>query len=280
MKMAYYPGCSLGSTAIEYDQSSRAVCSALGLDLVELEDWSCCGATSAHNLDHLLSVVLPARNIALAQPRGLDVAVPCAACFSRLRKADHTLRHDKGTRREVEEVIGFKYEGKIRVLSLLEGLVSGVGLDRIAARVVSPLRGLKVVCYYGCLMVRPPEVSGFDRVENPVMMDHLVEVLGGESLMWSYKTDCCGAGLALTNTPVVEKLVRRLAGAAREAGASAIVTACPLCQSNLEMRQDQGTKIPSFYFTELVGMALGLKEARGWLGKHLVDPGPALACQK
>ena len=115
MKLAYYPGCSLGSTAIEYDQSTRAVCADLGLSLVELEDWSCCGATSAHNLDHLLSVALPARNLALAQKNGLDVAVPCAACFSRLRKADHTMRHDESARGEIEAIIDFKYEGQVQI---------------------------------------------------------------------------------------------------------------------------------------------------------------------
>lgn len=277
MKMAYYPGCSLESTAKEYNHSSRSVCAALGLELVELEDWSCCGATSAHNLDHRLAAALPARNIALAQEKGLDVAVPCAACFSRLRKADYLLRHNEGVRRELEEIVEFKYEGKIKILSLLEALVTRVGFEHIAGKVIKPLRGLKVVSYYGCLMVRPPEVRGFDGAENPEMLDRLVAILGGEPLKWSYKTECCGASLSLTNTSVVEGAVARLVDAAREAGASVIVTACPLCQSNLEMRQKKDRDImPSFYFTELVGLTLGLDEAQGWLAKHLIDPAPVL----
>lgn len=277
MRLAYYPGCSLESTAQEYDLSFRSICSALDLELEELEDWNCCGATSAHNLNQKLAVSLPARNIALAQNKSLDVAVPCAACFSRLRKADWLLRHRRETRRELEDIVDFKYEGKIQVLSILEVLGDRVGFERIAAKVVKPLTGLKVVCYYGCLLVRPREVQGFDTVEHPQTLDRLVTALGGKPLNWSYKTECCGASLSLTNNAVVERLVARLVGAAREAGASAIVTACPLCQTNLEMRQKKdGPKIPSLYITELLGLALGLQDARRWLAKHLNNPTPLL----
>jgi heterodisulfide reductase subunit B len=271
MKLAYYPGCSLESTAKEYDQSSRSVCAALDLELLELEDWSCCGSTSAHNLNHALATALPARNIALAQKNGLDVTVPCAACFARLRKADYMMRYDQEARRQIEEIVGFKYKGEIRIISLVEAMVDKVGLDSISSNVVKPLDGLKVACYYGCLMVRPPEVQGFDSVENPVMLDNLVNSLGAQAVKWSYKTECCGASLSLTNTNVVQGAVARIVNAAREAGAAAIVTSCPMCQSNLEMRQGSD-KMPSFYFTELMGLAFGLNEAQGWLGKHLIDP--------
>ncbi|MFZ5632415.1 MAG: CoB--CoM heterodisulfide reductase iron-sulfur subunit B family protein [Bacillota bacterium] len=272
MKLAYYPGCSLEATAREYDQSSRAVCRELGLQLEELEDWNCCGSTSAHNLNHTLAAALAARNIALAQKSGLDVAIPCAACFARLRKADHLLRQGGETKEELEDLVEFKYTGQVAVISLLEAVVARAGLDRIKEKVTRPLKGLKVACYYGCLMVRPPEVRGFDRVENPEMLDRLMEALGAEVKQWSYKTECCGAGLSLTRSEVVEGLVGRLAGAARAAGAGALVTACPLCQSNLEMRQKGGEKLPSFYFTELMGIAMGLPGAEGWLAKHLNDP--------
>lgn len=272
-KVAYYPGCSLEATGKEYDLSTKAVCVALGLELAELEDWSCCGATSAHNLDHLLSMALPARNIALAQGMSLDVAVPCAACFSRLKKADYVLQNNEGMRKQIEQTAGFVYNGSSRVMSLLETLISIVGLETIKEKVTKPLGDLPVVCYYGCLLVRPPEVAGFDRVEHPVMMDRLVEVLGGKPLNWSYKTECCGASLALTNTSVVEGLVGRITEAAKEAGAAVIVTACPLCQSNLEMRQSRGVRtIPALYYTELMGLAMGLDSAVGWLEKHLIDP--------
>lgn len=271
MKLAYYPGCSLEATAREYDQSARAVCRELGLQLEELEDWSCCGSSSAHNLNHLLAAALAARNIALAQKSGLDVAVPCAACFARLRKADHLLRQGGEIKEELEELVEFEYTGQVAVISLLEAVVSRVGLSGLKEKVTRPLEGLRVACYYGCLMVRPPEVRGFDRVENPEMLDRLMEALGADVKQWSYKTECCGAGLSLTRPEVVEGLVGRLTGAARAAGAEALVTACPLCQNNLEMRQKGEERMPSFYFTELVGIAMGLPEAAGWTAKHLND---------
>ncbi len=272
-EILYYPGCSLESTGKEFDLSSRAVCAALGLKLTEIDDWSCCGATSAHNMDQLLSLALPARNLALAQETGLDIAVPCAACYSRLKTADHVLRNNQELRGEIESVTGFTFKGQSNVLSMLEAMVSIVGLDAIKQKVVKHLNELPVVCYYGCLLVRPPEVTRFDRAEYPQVMDRLVEALGAKPLTWSYKTECCGASLSLTNAGMVEKLVGRITKAAKEAGASAIITACPLCQSNLEMRQPRGEQaIPSLYFTELMGLAMGLAEARSWLGKHLVSP--------
>ncbi len=272
-RVAYYPGCSLEATGKEYDLSTRAVCAALGLELAELEDWSCCGATSAHNLDHLLSVALPARNIALAQGMGLDLAVPCAACYSRLKKADYLLQSDANMRKHIEDTAEFKYQGSSKVMSLVETLISMVGLERIAGKVTRQLNGLPVVCYYGCLLVRPPEVAGFDRVEHPMVIDQLMEALGARPLTWSYKTECCGASLVLTNANVVKGLVGRIVEAAREAGATAIVTACPLCQSNLEMRQPKNKQaVPALYFTELMGLAMGLDGAAGWLNKHLIEP--------
>lgn len=272
MKMSYYPGCSLEATAREYDQSTRAVCRELGIDLVELEDWSCCGSTSAHNINHLLAAALAARNIALAQRAGMDVAVPCAACFARLRKADHILKNGGEMKRELEELAGFEYTGQVGVISLLEAVIERAGIERIKKKIKTPLKNLKVVCYYGCLMVRPPETSGFDRSENPEMLDGLMECLGADVKLWSCKTECCGASHSLTRVEVVEGLVARLIDFAREAGAEAVVTACPLCQSNIEMRQRGENKLPSFYFTEMVGLALGLTGAKEWLGRHINNP--------
>lgn len=272
MKLTYYPGCSLDATAREYDQSSRAVCRELGLELEELDDWNCCGSSSAHNINHILASALSARNIALAQRAGVDIAVPCAACFARLRKADQVLKTGGEAKEELEEIVNFKYTGEVGIISLLEAIVERAGLENIRNKVKRPLTGLNVVCYYGCLMVRPPEVRGFDRVENPMNLDMLLENLGATVHQWSYKTDCCGASLSLTRVEVVEELVARLTRAAREAGAEAIVTACPLCQSNLEMRQKGDDKLPSFYFTELLGLSMDLPDAMGWMRKHINSP--------
>ncbi len=272
----YYPGCSLESTACEYDASVRAVFNALEVQLLELEEWNCCGASSAHSVNPLLALALPARNLALAQPLGKDLVMPCAACFNRHKSADYELRHDPQRRKELEEIVGFSYQGNITVRPLLEVLTCGVGFERIRQQVRQPLRGLKAVGYYGCLLVRPPEVTQFENPENPRLMNELLDTLGAEPIEWSYATECCGGGLSLTKSSVAARLVNRLVERAREAGAAAIVTSCPLCQINLEMRQSGGSKMPVFYFTELMGLAFGLDEAENWWSKHLIDPRPLL----
>ncbi len=266
----------MGSTAKEYDMSARVACQALGIELVELKDWVCCGATSAHSTNHLLSVALPSRNVALAQEAGMDLAIPCSACYSRVKKADYVLRNNDDMRQEIENIVDFKYNGSSNVVSLLE-VVSQLDTKAITEKVQKPLKGLKVVCFYGCLLVRPPEVTQFDNTENPMSMDKIVKALGAETIQWSYKTDCCGANLGLTSTKVVQGMVKRLIDAAKEVEAMAIVTACPLCQSNLEMRREErGTDLPAFFFTELIGLALGLPDTKKWFNLHLVNPNPLL----
>ncbi|MGB9802267.1 CoB--CoM heterodisulfide reductase iron-sulfur subunit B family protein [Desulfofundulus sp.] len=276
MKFFYYPGCSLEATAKEYDHSVRSVCQNLGIELVESEDWCCCGSSAAHSLNKLLSIALPAHNIALAQKAGADIVAPCSACFNRLKRADKVLREDGEIRQRVEETVEFKYTGTINVYSLLEALVSIYGLDKIAARVKKPLNGMKVVCYYGCMLVRPPEVTNFDRPENPQSMDNLMKKLGAEVKMWSYKTECCGAHQGVVNEKLTTRLVGNLLEMAMEAGAQALVTSCPLCQANIEMRRNQVQDLPSFYFTELIEIALGVPVEKIWFKKHLVNPLPLL----
>ncbi len=279
MEFSYYPGCSLHATGLEYDQSTRAVFSALGVTLVELEKWVCCGASSAHSTSGDLAVNLPAINLALAQAANHgDLLAPCAACYNRSKAADHALRHgDAAQRQAVEAAVGFHYTGAVRVKNPLEVVVDEIGLDTLRGKVRRPLAGLKVVSYYGCLLVRPPHIMQFDQPEHPVVMNRILQALGADVKEWSYAVDCCGGSGALPRTDIGRKLVSRLAGAAREAGAEALVTACPLCQMNLEMRQTQSPGVPSFYFTELMGVALGLPEAGTWWGKHLIAPTPVLA---
>ncbi|SHI76650.1 CoB--CoM heterodisulfide reductase iron-sulfur subunit B family protein [Desulfofundulus thermosubterraneus] len=276
MQYSYYPGCSLEATGVEYNLSTRAVAGALGLELVELPGWTCCGSSSAHAVNKDLALGLAAHNIALAQEQGRDLVVPCSACYTRLSKADHEMRHDPEERARGEMLAGFSYTGEIQIYSFLEVVRVQVGMERVAQTVRRPLTGLKLACYYGCLLVRPPEVRPFDRAEDPTSLDELAAALGAEPVPWCYKTTCCGAGLSLTRPEVVEQLVARLLSAAREAGADALVSACPLCQNNLEMRRPAQEDIPVFYFTELMGLAFGLGEAPGWLKKHLVDPFPLL----
>ena len=277
MELAYYPGCSLEATAKEYNLSTKVICKALGITLRELDDWVCCGATSAHSTSQMLALTLPAHNIAKAQELGLDVAIPCAACFNRMKKTEHALKTNEKKRAQIEKTVGFQFTGKVQSISMLEAIAGRFGVKAVAEKVVKPLEGLKVACYYGCLLVRPPQIITFDDPENPMSMDHLVKALGAEPVKWSYKTDCCGASLSLTATDHVVSWVTKIINMAEEAGAQALVTACPLCQSNLEMRRKERLKgMPAFYFTELIGLALDLPETNTWLGKHLIDPKPLL----
>ena len=277
MSYSFYPGCSAHSTGLEYGLSTLATFKHLGLELEELTEWNCCGASSAHALGrHILSLALPARNLAIAQEAGRDLVTSCAACFSRLKNTDHTLRNDPEVRDEVESVVGFNYTGDVTVRPALAVLHEDCGLEKITAHVQRPLTGLKVVTYYGCLLVRPPEVTQFDDPDDPQVMTELLQAVGAEVKPWSYATDCCGAGLSLSRSDVVYSLVDRLAERAREAGADAMATACPLCQLNLEMRQSSKSKMPVFFFTELLALAFGLPEVKNWWTKHLIDPRPLL----
>ena len=276
MKVSYYPGCSLHATGREYDESVKAVSNALGIELDELDDWSCCGASSAHMTNFKLSVALPARDIIAAEKRGLDVMVPCAACFNRFKSAQHHLNTDDKLRGEIEGMIGASYEGTLNVRNPIDIIYTDIGRDRLGSLVTKKLAGLKPVSYYGCLLLRPPEVCGFDDYENPIMLDGLMDSLGAESRPWSYKTDCCGGSLTLGKTEIVVRLVDKLMTMAREAGANCLVTACPVCFANLDTRASKDTVIPAFYFTELIALALGLEGTDSWFGRHNVDPRPLL----
>jgi heterodisulfide reductase subunit B len=273
MEYAYYPGCSLHATGIEYDESTRAVFRALDVGLTELDDWNCCGASSGHNLSAFAALALPARNIALAQKTNLDILAPCAACFNRLKVAEHALKTDRARRDKIESTLGFEYSGSTRVRNPLDLIVNEIGLARVRALVQHRLGEMRVVSYYGCLLVRPPKVVEFDDPDHPCLLDKLLAALGAEPIDWAFATGCCGGSLSLTRPRIVTRLVSDLVAHAREVGAQALVTACPLCQMNLEMRQDgKGPKMPVIYFTEVIGLALGLRESAGWWSKHLIDP--------
>jgi heterodisulfide reductase subunit B len=271
MEVSYYPGCSLEGTAADYAASIAAVTPLLGVELAELEDWNCCGASAAHSLNHLLSFELPARNLELAQKAGRDLVVPCALCFNRLKAAE------KERQRRDEVPGGFK------IWDLLDFLAQEPFLAILKEKVTRPLTGLKTVGYYGCLSSRPPAITDKAEWENPKEMERLLQALQAEPLDWSYKTDCCGAGLAVARPDLIDTLVSRLYDRALAAGAECFVVACQMCQANLDMTQGRISKklgkdyyLPVFYFTELIGLALGHPEAANWLSRHLVDPRPLL----
>lgn len=280
MKYAYFPGCSLHSTAKEYDLSTKAVADTLGIELIEIPDWICCGATPAHITMHLLSLALPVKNLIQARKMGsYEVITCCAACFSRLKIANHFMANDPVHGERVSEIVGEPYKGEVKVRHFLDVLINVYGLKNLSQRVIKKLDKLRVACYYGCLLTRPPEITQLDDLEEPHLMDDLMEVLGVGVVNWPYKTECCGASFSLTKTEIVLKLSCDILQMAQDEGAQVIVVACPLCQSNLDLRQSMINKrfaknfnIPILYFTQLVGLALGLDPRKLGLNKHIVNP--------
>lgn len=270
--VAYYPGCSLSSTAPEFDRSTRAVCEALDIAIIEPEGWACCGGSVAHRADPAAAVDLPTENLSLIERSGFsEVTMPCAGCFSRHRFAQADGRGNGSAGRSGEPAV--------RVRSLLETILDHAGTDLVAARVQRPLTDLGVVCYYGCLLSRPPAVTGAEAPEDPTEMDRILAALGARVVDWSYKTSCCGAIHSLVRKEIVLTLGRRLIEHARAAGADAIAVACPLCHANLDARQaqmDVDRPMPVLFFTQLMAVALGLRPEAAALEKNLVDPRPLL----
>lgn len=277
-KYAYFPGCSQEGTSAEYNHSTQAVFERFGVRFEEIPDWNCCGSSSAHNVNHDLALALSLRNLSLAEPQGLDVVTPCASCYNRLKVAETSVAEDPELRKKLGSIIEMDFNGGIKTLNTLDLIEEHLTPAAVAAKITRKLTGLKVVCYYGCLTVRPAKKLKVANPDNPTSMDTLMESLGAESKFWAFKTDCCGAGHTLARADIVVTLVGKLLEMAREAGADAVVTACPMCFNNLDMRRDAGNAngLPVFFFTELLGHAMGMEETKGWFGKHLTSPLPLL----
>lgn len=278
-EVSYYPGCSLHGTAKEYDESIQGVSGLLDIRLHELENWTCCGASSAHSLDETLAVALPARNLAIAERNDRELLVPCVACYHRFKMTEKEAK-------DHPENLNSAYKGNVSIRYALDFFSEKRIMEELKGKIVKPLTGLKVVCYYGCLPVRPPKLTSVIDYENPDHMDRLMEILGVEPIPWSYKTDCCGASLVMTRTDIIRKLTGRLLSMALEAEADCIVTGCSMCQSNLDTRQGEIKKngggrydIPVLYFTELMGLAFGHKDAKKWLGRHVTSPMKVLSAK-
>lgn len=278
MRLAYYPGCSLDGTSIEYGMSTHRMAKLLGIDLWEIPDWNCCGASSAHQTNHLLALSLPARNLAIAEKEGLDVLAPCAACYSRMRASENEVRVSSKTRSQVEEAIGMPYQATHDTVSVLELLADRYGLDNLASKVTNPLKGMTPACYYGCLLVRPVGITGFDDPEDPQSMDKIMQTLGASPVDWAFKSECCGAGLGVTQTDICLEMTYRILKNAKEMGADSIVTVCPVCHLNLDMRQKTIEKkyqtefnLPVYYVTELVAIACGDKPPTVGTNRHFVE---------
>ena len=280
-RIGYYRSCSLNASSNDYARSLEMCFSRLGTQLVPINDWNCCGASSAHSTSELLGLALPARNLALAEQQGLaTLLVPCSACYTRMLTAAEKIRKNNDLAAEINEVIApLRYMGTVQVKNILEILWTEVGTDEIIHAKEHDLGGMKVVCYYGCYLTRTPGVDCFDNRENPQSMEGLLRMVGAAPLDWPFKTDCCGAGFALIDAPVSVQLCEKMVDMAHELGAEAIVTTCPLCQTNLDVNQDRLRSektvpyhIPVFYVTDLIGLAAGCALGNKQWRKRFVDP--------
>jgi heterodisulfide reductase subunit B len=279
MRYHYYPGCSLKGTGRAYEESLLAVFERLGIELHEIEDWNCCGATAYMSVDESKALTLAARNLALAEQQdGWDgIVAPCSGCYLVLNKTRHRIEEypkiGESVRRSLKQ-IGLNYEGRLDIRHPLDVLFHDVGLEAIAARVVRPLKGIKVAPYYGCQIVRP--YSTFDDQTNPVVMDRLLEALGATVVPYPLKTKCCGGSMTGTLPDIGLRLTYILLGEALKRGADVVATVCPLCQFNLDAYQDKvasqygPVEIPVVYITQLVGLALGLEPKELGLQRNIV----------
>ncbi len=278
MQVGYYPGCSLESSAKEFDLSIRAMFQAMGVSLKEIPDWNCCGASAAHYLNEELAKALPYRNLIKAEEAGLGQLIsPCPACYSHLKHVHEEVVQNSHLARRLQTIVGKGYQKGVASKHFLEFLKEDIGLERLKECLRTSLKGLKVASYYGCL-TRLPGVK-LDDLENPVIMDEIVEVLRGEPLEWSYKTECCGASLSVTRTEIALRLVNRILEGAQEKGADCIVVVCPLCQSNLDTRQGDINRtygnsyhIPVLYLSQLIGVAQGLGFSPLGMDRLIINP--------
>ncbi len=276
MQIGYFPGCSLQGSSREFEQSLKAVAGKLGVSLAEVPDWNCCGASAAHNLNHELALALPTRILVQAEKNGLEeILVPCAACYSRLASTVHELRTHPSVRRHLADVLGAEYCGKAHPINILDFL-GRFFQDGHGPEVTHPF-ACKVACYYGCLLVRPAEIVGATRSEDPQAMDLLMSGIGAEPIDWAFKVECCGAGLTIPRPDLVAQLSGRILEDAISRGAEMIVLACPMCHANLDMRRGDIERvtgrrfsIPAIYITQAIAFALGVPASELGFNRHLV----------
>ncbi|MCL2474745.1 MAG: CoB--CoM heterodisulfide reductase iron-sulfur subunit B family protein [Chloroflexi bacterium] len=279
MKIAYYESCSLPAMGKEYDQSIRFCCDKLGTELVKIEDWMCCGSTVTHHNSRLLSAALPMRNLMAVEKMELDaVIVPCSACYARFKNAQHEFYGDEKMRRDIEEVLGYKFNKKIDVLHPLEFFSTPEMLAKIEAFEKCKIEKVKIASYYGCLLVRPPHIVGFnDNTEYPMTMDNILRAAGYKTIDWSYKTECCGGYFTTMRPDIVKSMSEKIFDNALACGAGIIANPCIFCQTNLDTRQKAieqaaGKKyaMPVVYFTQLLGMALGASGEQMHFKTHFI----------
>ncbi len=276
MNICYYPGCALHGSSNDYEQSLRACFGALDVQLQEIKDWICCGATAAHALNHKLSLALPARNLALAERDGFkQLFAPCPLCSMQLLKVKKAVTQSD-MRQELSQIVEAEVRGDGEVLNLIQ-LFENVGLDRLKSAVKTPLKSITAACYYGCLLTRPPDVVHFDDFEQPKSMETVLAALGAKTVDWNYKTECCGAGMTMASEDTVLELAHKILSNAAQHGANCVVVACPMCHVNLDMKQaaverryQEKLGMVIYYLSDLVGLALGLSAEQLGVDRHFV----------
>jgi heterodisulfide reductase subunit B len=279
MGIPYYPGCTLSTKAEGYDRSGRAVAAALGMDLEELPEWQCCGATFPLSVDNSLALIAPTRILYQAEQAGDRVATLCAICYHVLKRSQTMLDRDEEMLDRINWFTEQEYRGQVEVVHLLQLLRDDLGWEALAERVERPLEGLRVAPYYGCLLLRPENEIGLDDPEAPTILADLLAALGAEPVDFPYSVECCGSYLTVKEPEVSETLSGDIVASARAHEADLVVTACPLCQFNLDYPQREGQagvtgeEIPILYFTQLMAVALGLPEEAWGLEGHYVDVG-------
>ncbi|MCE5224146.1 CoB--CoM heterodisulfide reductase iron-sulfur subunit B family protein [bacterium] len=283
MNYAYYPGCSLESTSPDFNISTEALIEFLSLDIPEVDDWVCCGASSLHPEDKLASLALPALTIESAEKQKRDIMVQCPACYAHLRESQEALTHEGTMQDNLKEAIGREISAKLKIKHFSEILMQEIGLEALQAKVTKPLKDIKIANYYGCVIVRPQELMQYDDPEDPQLMDKLVNITGAESVSWPFKTKCCGAGNSISKTEVTLDMTYQILSMAKKNGADAISVLCPLCHINLDFRQPQIERrykekfnLPVFYYTQLLGLAFGLDPKKLALDRLFVSPFPLL----
>lgn len=284
MEFTYYPGCSAESSSRHYDISTRAVCKELGIGLSELDDWNCCGATAYMSVQELRAFAISGRNLALAEPLEKDVITACPACYLALYKTNEYVGHYPDIKEKVNSALAaadLKYDGSIHVRHLLDVIANDYGTDLLHQKVKRPLSGLKVACYHGCQLTRP--FAAFDKYDAPTTLDKVMEAAGAEAVYYPLTTTCCGGMMMTTASDVALKLVGDLIKCAKDNGADCISVACPLCYVNLDSYQDQleaagmgASAVPIFFFTQLVGLALGIDEKELGFSMSFVPAAQAL----
>jgi heterodisulfide reductase subunit B len=285
---SYFPGCSLEKMALSYHQSALQTTNAVGVEMKEIEDWNCCGATTYFHVDELLAYTLVARNLAMAEKAGHDLVAPCSACYKNTYFTSEYLKEDKDLSDHINYALeqdNLKYSGSIEVKHLMEVFVNDVGLDEVKEKTIKPLNGLRVAPYYGCQIVRPKK--DHEDVENPQFFEELMAAIGADPVDFAYRLRCCGGSLIITSREAALTLVRDLLQNAVDSEADVIATACPLCQTNLEVYQMQVNQefgknfsIPVMYFTQLMGLAMGLPKKQLGIGSEFISTDKILSYAK